>query len=317
MNDIRNLWFTVLFLCVSIHLQAEDLLASWNNGINKQKIIEFVKNVSDNQHASFVPKKDRIAVIDQDGTIWCEKPRYTQIAYILKRMNHHFSGDASKNHRSIQFLDSINSSDHSSVKEFMELGLVAHSNQTFKELNDSVWYFVSKELHPRFAIPYSQTVYRPMVELIDFLHNHDFKVFIVSGSGIEFIRAFSQEFFNIPPDRVIGSALQTWYVKDPHPHLVLVPFVVLPLNNGAGKPINIQRTIGQVPILAIGNSDGDIEMLQYVEQPGRPSLSIMIHHDDEEREYAYDKGAKKLLKEVDLHEFWLKVSMRNDFKTIF
>jgi phosphoglycolate phosphatase-like HAD superfamily hydrolase len=308
---ILNLFFCFL---IFISLEAQNPLASWNENYSKEKILSFVNQISDSQSSSFIALEDRIAVIDHDGTLWCEKPHYTQATYILKKIEDllPFKADWIANHP----LRTI-ATDHPTFHGLMELSLVTHSGLSLSELTQSVREFIFKAIHPRFGVTYNQTVYQPMIELIHFLYQNGFKIYIVSGGGVEFIRAFSESIYQIPVECVIGSSLQTWYVGEPIPHLVLVPNLVLPLNNSSGKPVNIERFIGKIPVLAIGNSDGDIEMLQYIQQPNRLSLSILIHHDDGEREYQYDEGAKKILELCEQNSQWLKVSMKNDFKSVF
>jgi len=299
---------------VFVSLQANECLLTWNDGFNKQAILSFIECVSNPQLETFIPEQERIAVIDHDGTLWCEKPHYTQVSYILKKIEDllPFPSDWLSNHplKKAATEQGIN-------HELMELSLVTHMGLTVEQLTQSVKEFMSQTVHPRFGLTYDKMVYQPMVELITLLHQKGFKVFIVSGGGIEFVRTISEEAYQIPQERVIGTSLQTWYIGEPTPHLILVPLLVLPINNGSGKPVNIQRHIGRIPVLAIGNSDGDIEMLSYVQQSHRLSLSIFIHHDDEEREYCYDEGATQLLKLVEEHPQWLKVSMKHDFKVIF
>ncbi len=303
-----------LFICSFFSLKAEDPLLSWNKGQSKQKILEFIDQVSDPQSPSFVQLEERIAVIDHDGTLWCEKPHYAQATYILKKIENYLPSKLNwiSNHPLITTTPT-----DSSFHGLMELSLVTHSELSLQEINQSVKEFIFNAVHPRFGVTYNKTVYQPMIELINLLSQKGFKVYIVSGGGIEFIRAFSDSVYQIPTERIIGSSLQTWFIGDPTPHLVLVPSLVLPLNNGSGKPVNIARYIGKIPILAIGNSDGDIEMLEYVQQPSKLALSILIHNDDSEREYQYDEGAKKVLELIEQKSNWLKVSMKNDFKVIF
>lgn len=303
-----------VLICGFFSLKAQNSLSFWNDGYNKQKILEFIDQVSDPQSSSFVRLEERIAVIDHDGTLWCEKPHYTQATYILKKIKDYLPSKLNSimNHP----LMTTTHTD-SSFHGLMELALVTHSELSLHDINQSVKEFIFNTIHPRFGLTYNKTVYQPMIELIDLLTQKGFKVYIVSGGGVEFIRAFSESVYQIPTERIIGSSLQTWFVGHPTPHLILVPSLVLPLNNGSGKPVNISRHIGKIPILAIGNSDGDIEMLEYVQQPSRLALSVLIHHDDEEREYQYDKGAEKVLDLIEKKSNWLKVSMKNDFKVIF
>lgn len=297
-----------------------DPLPSWNEGTARQTIVAFVKAVSDPAAATYVPPKERIATFDNDGTLWAEKPFYFQFYFTLQRVR-----DLASQHpdwKTRQPFKAVleNDSDylsHIPLPEIFQLIDATHTGMTESEYENQVHAFLESAKHPRFQRLFTECVYQPMLELIRYLQANDFKVFICSGGGMDFIRQFSEEVYGIPRENVIGTALVTEFrMVDGRPELLRTGEFVKPLNDKAGKPVGIQRYIGRRPILAFGNSDGDIQMLQFAESSERPYLSLLLHHNDAEREFSYTAGTEKALG-IAKETGWTVVYVKEDFKVVF
>jgi hypothetical protein len=203
------------------------------------------------------------------------------------------------------------------LPQFIDMALKAVAGTTEAEFETGAATWLEQARHPRFGLPYTQLVYQPMLELLDYLRQHDFQLFICSGGGMDFVRLFSEEIYNIPRQHVIGSnVVLTWEERSTGPVLVRQAGLVEPFNDGPGKPINIQLHIGRPPILAGGNSNGDLQMMEFAQASGRPFLNLLLRHDDAEREYAYDHSAEKI-QEITRDRGWTEISMKSDFKSIF
>jgi len=298
---------------------AADSLPTWNDGTAKQAILQFVKEVTDSASQKYVRPEERVAVFDSDGTLWCERPLYAQLAFVFDRIR-----ALSKNHpewkpqqpykavieNDLQYLSSI------SEKELLELLAVAHGGTTPEDFTQRVSQWISSATHPRFNVPYSQLVYQPMIELMAYLRENGFKTYICSGSGSDFVRAFSEAVFDIPVEQVIGSLPKYDFVDTEEGYVILRQPKLGMVNDREQKPINIQIHTGRRPLIAVGNADGDLQMLRFSDYAKAPGLAVLIRHDDPTREYAYDTGASAVIKTA-ADRGWCTVSMQKDFKKIF
>jgi len=308
---------------VPVHAE-DDPLPSWNEGPAKQSIIDFVTSVTEEGGPDYVEPKDRIATFDNDGTLWVEQPIYTQFAFAMDEVKR--QANQHPEWRDKEPFKSAIDGDLKKVaamgqKGMLEIVAATHSGMTTVEFNESVsdWLKIAK--HPRFKKLYTDLVYQPMLELLDHLRANSFKTFIVSGGGVEFMRNFTEQTYEIPPQQVIGSSGVTQYqMWDSSPVLIKQPKVLF-VDDGPGKPEGINHFIGKHPIFAFGNSDGDKEMLEWTAFCQRLCFMGLVHHTDGAREYAYDRESAvgKLDKALDeaLAKGWTVVDMKNDWNTIF
>ena len=310
---------------------AEGLLSSWNDGTAKRAIVDFVTQSTREGTQSYVWPNDRIAVFDNDGTLWPEQPIYIQFQFALDRIN-----KLAPQHPEWQTQEPFKSVLAGDNKAFLAGGYkslimalaIAHAGLTSDEYRAVIKNWLKTAKHPKTGLLYTQMVYVPMLELLSYLRSNGFRTFIVSGGGTEFMRAFAEETYGIPPDQVIGSSAKVKYeVRNGMPVLVKLPDVAV-VNDNEDKVVRIQTAIGRRPIAAFGNSDGDQQMLEWTSYvPGSgtgsraPRLAMLIHHDDAAREWAYDRKSDigKLDKALDEAptKGWIVVSMRNDWRIIF
>lgn len=298
------------------------LLGSWNAGVVKEKIIDFVKNVTDPSSPVYILPEDRIAVFDNDGTMWSEKPAPFQAFFILDRIEElaRSNPDLRQDKVVSQLLEKNFTNLQLGEKDVLYLALITHSNITQTDFNDMVEQWINTAKHPQKHVRFVELVYQPMIELVNFLQDNQFKTFIVSGGGVDFMREALSKVYEIPYEQIIGSSVKYRYIDNAGSGNSTI-FREPELNsfdNNEAKPENIQLHIGKVPVIAVGNSDGDLEMLTYSDDNNEDnkSLEIIVHHDDAIREYAYDSGAEKILKEAEKRG-WNVVSMENDFLNIF
>jgi phosphoserine phosphatase len=301
-----------------------DPLPSWNDGANKQAIVDFVSKVTKEGSPDFVPPAERIATFDNDGTLWCEQPLYFQVLFTFDRVKtlapEHPEWKTTQPFKAVldgDFKTVASAGEHALV----ELGLATHANTTTEEFAGIVKNWLTTARHPRFQRPFLELVYQPMLEMLAYLRANGFKTFIVSGGGIEFMRVFAEEAYGIPPEQVIGTSIETKYeVRDGKPVLVRLPELKF-INDKAAKVVAINHHIGRRPTIAFGNSDGDFEMLEWTTAGSGPRMGIYIHHDDATREYAYDRKSSVGRLNRGLDEApkrgWLVVSMKDDWKTVF
>lgn len=283
-------------------------LPSWQPGEVKNTILDFVADVTNTQSPHFVEVGDRIAVFDNDGTLWSEKPCYFQESFILYRQG---STDTCFPKSVKQDLRPL------TEEEKILMDVQFNGAITTEHYKQEAHEFLTTVNQVDFNRPYVELTFQPLLELLDYLRENDFKVYICSGGGIDFIRSFAEEAYGIPPENVIGSAiLSKFVIQEGNPVLVRLPIPVLPVNNQAGKPVGIERYIGKRPIMAVGNSTGDLEMLQYTDDGQGRDLMMLVHHDDPDREYQYDKGAEEALVEAAVRG-WSVISMKNDFSQVF
>ncbi len=301
-----------------------DALPSWNEGPSKAAITEFVERVTKEAGADYVPPAERIAVFDNDGTLWSEQPMYFQLAFAIDRVKalapEHPEWNDKEPFKSILAGD-LKGALSGGEKAALELLAATHTGMTTDEFERIVQEWVATAEHPRFKRPYTECIYQPMVEVLEYLRTSGFKTYIVSGGGIEFMRPWTQAAYGIPPEQVIGSSAKTKFeLRDGKPVLVKLPEVGS-IDDGPGKPVNINLHIGRRPIMAFGNSDGDLQMLQWTAAGEGPRFALIVHHTDAEREWAYDRESHigKLDKALDeaMSKGWTVVDMKNDWKTVF
>ena len=303
---------------------AVDPLPSWNEGQAKQSILDFVTRVTGPASPDFVPEADRIATFDNDGTLWAEQPLYFQFFFTLDRVRS--LAEEHPEWRTEQPFKAILEEDREALAgmghaELGQLLAATHAGMTAEEFSSIGRQWLDSARHPRFDRPFDTCIYQPMLEVLDYLRANGFTTFIVSAGGIEFMRTFAEEAYGIPRNQVVGSSAETEFrLEGDKSFLMRLPEAAF-VDDKAAKPVAINRHIGQRPIAAFGNSDGDLQMLQYATGADGPGLAVLVHHDDAEREYAYDRGSKiggldKALDEAEARG-WTVVSMRDDWRTIF
>jgi len=312
-------------LLVSSLAAQSDPLPSWNDGPAKQSIIDFVVRVTKSGDAEYVPEARRVAVFDNDGTLWAEQPIYFQVAYAMDEVKK-MSGSHPE-WKDKQPFEAVLDGDHKALAAAGEHGLLeimaaTHSGMTTDTYNKSVVEWLRDARHPRFDRPYTDLVYQPMLEVLSYLRANGFKTFIVSGGGVEFMRRFADKSYGIPPEQVVGSSgvVKFELSADGKAELIKEPKVEF-IDDGPGKPVGINRFIGRQPIFAFGNSDGDQQMLEYTASGDGARFMGLVHHTDGVREWAYDRDSKigKLDKALDeaTAKGWTVVDMKNDWKQIF
>jgi phosphoglycolate phosphatase-like HAD superfamily hydrolase len=322
-----NLWAAALVCALALTTtiaQAADALPSWNNGKTKQSIVDFVAKVTKKGSPDFVPPAQRIAIFDNDGTLWAEQPLYFQFLFAIDRVKALAPQHPEwKEKKPFKFLlagdlrGALAGGEHA----LMEIVAVTHAGMTTEEFEKIVKDWIATAKHPKTGRLYTEMVYQPMLELLAYLRANNFKTFIVSGGGVEFMRAFAEKTYGIPPEQVIGSTgKQKFELRDGKPVLVKLPAVDF-VDDKEGKPISIQKFIGRRPIAAFGNSDGDLQMLQWTAFGSGARLMGLVHHTDAEREWAYDRASSigRLDKGLDeaRAKGWTVVDMKKDWKRVF
>ncbi len=301
-----------------------DPLPSWNEGATKARITEFVEAVTDATGPLAVPPAERIAVFDNDGTLWAEQPMYFQLAFVMDRVRT-LAPRQPAWARTAPFSIVLGTDTAAlatlTVPDLLEMVAATHAGMPADTFRNVVTEWLATARHPRFSRPYVDLAYRPMLELLAYLRANGFKTYIVSGGGVDFLRAFAEALYGIPPEQVVGSMGETTFeIRDGQPVLVKQPGLHF-LDDGPGKPVGIDRFIGRRPIAAFGNSDGDLQMLQYTAAGDGPRLMVYVHHDDAAREWAYDRASAigHLDKGLDEAERrgWTVVSMRDDWRRVF
>lgn len=317
----------LVFLGAISHTTAQvpDMLPSWNEGATKQTIIEFADRVTRQGGPDFVPLAERIAIFDNDGTLWTEQPMYFQLAFALDRVKalapQHPEWEDKQPFKAVLEGD-MKYLTESGERGLFEVVAATHAGMSIDEFTKVVSDWLVTARHPKFNRPYTELVYQPMLELLTYLRAKGFKTFIVSGGGIEFMRPWVERVYGIPPEQVVGSSGITKFQIDPDgkPVLMKEPKVEF-VDDGSGKPVGINRFIGRRPILSFGNSDGDLQMLQWTAAGSGARLMGLVHHTDAEREYAYDRQSHsgKLDKALDeaSAKGWAVVDMKRDWKKVF
>jgi phosphoglycolate phosphatase-like HAD superfamily hydrolase len=303
-------------------------LDTWNGGPTKSAIIDFVGRVT-TEGPDYVAPEARIAVFDNDGTLWCEKPMYIQLDFIVRRLAEKAAADASLAGQQpyqaavagdLQWFGGAITKhyqgDDSELKVLAGAIMSLHASMTVEEHAATVSAFYAEAKHPTLGRPYPECTYTPMVELLRYLEANGFTCYIVSGGGRDFMRPVTSTIYGIPPERVVGSAQGLKFEgRDGNGDLLIQPALDV-FDDGPEKPVRIWSRIGRRPILAAGNSNGDDEMLQYTGKPGTPSLRLLVLHDDAEREFDYTAGAERVLEHARAYD-WTVVSIKNDWATVF
>ena len=303
---------------------ASDPLPSWKEGSTKQTIIKFVSGTTTKTSPSFIKPSERIAVFDNDGTLWAEKPVYFQLYYTFDRIK----GLVDKNPQwrtEPPFSFVINGEYEKALaggkQDLLKLVTASHSSIDVNSFQVNVRQWLIDAKHPSMNKPYTDLVYLPMLELLEYLRSKGYKTYIVSGGGIDFLRVFSEQIYGVPPEQVIGTSLKAEYkIVDGIPTIQKRPQVNF-IDDKAGKPVGIQHHIGRKPVIAVGNSDGDYQMLQWTTSQSGPSLGLIVHHTDSKREWAYDRDSHvgKLDKGLEDAEKmgWKLIDMKKDWEKIF
>lgn len=303
---------------------SSDPLPSWNSGTAKARIIEFVSGVTDPSDPRFVPRDERIAVFDNDGTLWSEQPIYFQLLYAMDRLAKLSADDPSVLKSKV--LQAAAAGDLEGAlaeghEGLMEIVTTSHSGLTVEEFQAAVAEWLATTRHPTRGRRYDELVYQPMLELLRYLRDEAFSTYIVSGGGIHFIRAFAEGAYGIPPEKVIGSVGESSYqLRGGEPVIMKDPSIAF-VDDKAGKPVAIDQKIGRRPIFVAGNSDGDFEMLEWATAGDGARLGMIVHHTDAEREWAYDRKSRAGRLDRGLTEApargWLVVDMKRDWRTVY
>ncbi len=304
--------------------QVGDPLPSWRDGATKQSVLRFVEDATTPGGPRFVPPPDRIAVFDNDGTLWAEQPMYVQLRFALDRLK--ALAPEHPEWKEKQPFAAALAGDLGAVMAggehaLLEIVMATHAGITTEEFARIVTDWLAKARHPKTGKPYTEMIYQPMRELLDHLRASGFETYIVSGGGIEFMRPWTESTYGIPPENVIGSSIKTKFeLRDGSPVLVRLPELNF-IDDGAGKPVGIQQHIGRRPIAAFGNSDGDLQMLQWTVGGSGLRFALLVHHTDASREWAYDRSSPigRLDEALDqaLARGWTVVDMKQDWKIVF
>ncbi|MFY8150292.1 MAG: HAD family hydrolase [Prochlorococcaceae cyanobacterium] len=304
--------------------RAADPLPSWNEGTARQSIIDFVEQVSRPGSPQYVPPAERIATFDNDGTLWPEQPMYVQLQFALDRLRElapqHPEWESREPFASLLRGD-LRGVAAGGEQAILEIVMATHAGMTTEEFERIVTAWIATARHPATGRPYTGMVYQPMLELLAYLRAHGFRTFIASAGGVEFMRPWVEQVYGIPPEQVIGSSVKTRYeIRQGRPVLVRLPQMHF-INEGHGKPSGIHERIGRRPIAAFGNSDGDLEMLQWTTSGPGPGFALYVHHTDAAREWAYDRSSLFGRLDLGLDEAraggWTVVDMARDWKVIF
>jgi len=313
-----------LLMLAAMAAQAADPLPSWNEGASKARILAFVEAVTQQGGKDFVPVEDRIAVFDNDGTLWAEQPMYVQLFFAIDRVK--ALAPKHPEWKTQQPFKAVLEGDMKSLAASGEKGLVTlvmatHAGMTTTEFEKIVRDWMATARHPTTHRPFTKMVYQPMLELLQYLRANGFKTYIVSGGGVEFMRPWTQAVYGVPPEQVIGSTIKTKFeLRNGEPVLVRLPQIDF-IDDKDGKPVGINRSIGRRPLAAFGNSDGDLQMLQWTTAGAGPRLALYVHHTDATREWAYDRKSAfgRLDKGLDEARVkgWTVVDMKQDWKVVF
>jgi phosphoserine phosphatase len=303
---------------------ATDPLPSWNDGNAKSAILDFVGRVTDPASPDFVPEPERIATFDNDGTLWAEQPLYFQLFFAIDRVRalapeHPEWADRQPFKAVLE--DDMESLAAAGEHGLLELVMATHAGMTTDEFAATAMDWLATARHPNTGRPFTEMVYQPMLEVLDYLRANGFTTYIASAGGIEFMRPWAEDVYGIPPERVIGSSIKTAYeVRDGEPVLVRLPKIDF-IGDKQEKPVGINSHIGRRPIAAFGNSDGDFQMLEWTTAGDGARLGVLVHHTDADREWAYDRESAvgRLDRGLDEAETrgWVVVNMEDDWNTIF
>lgn len=321
MKTITTLIATVAFCSQAL---SGDPLPSWNDTAAKESIIAFVAKVTKKGSPDFVQPAERIVTFDNDGTLWSERPIYFQLQFALDRVKalapQHPEWKTTEPFASVLRGD-VRTALAGGEKTLLELIMATHAGMTTEEFSQTVTEWLANARHPKTGRRYTEMIYQPMLELLTYLRANGFKTYVVSGGGIEFMRPWTESVYGIPPDQVVGSSIKTKFeIRDGKPVLVRLPELNF-IDDKAGKPVAINQHIGCRPLAAFGNSDGDLQMLQWTAAGKGPRFCLLVHHTDAEREWAYDRNSHigRLDKALDeaTKRNWTVVDMKRDWQTVF
>lgn len=311
------------FFCAQVVFANGDL-PSWHDTKSKAALTTFVEKTTKQGSTDYIPPEERIAVFDNDGTLRSEQPSYVQLTFAIDRVKALAPQHPDWLNR--QPFKAVLEGDRQALSKAGDKGLIeiiaaTHAGMSSEEFHQIVLDWMKTARHPKTGRPYTEMVYQPMLEVLNYLRKYGYKTFIVSGGGVEFIRPWTEAVYGIPPEQVIGSSVKTkLVVKDDNVNLLRLAEVNF-INDKEGKPIAINQHIGRRPVIAFGNSDGDLQMLQWTSASTKPSLGVIIHHTDAEREVAYDRQSHigKLDQALNLSkkQGWVVVNMKTDWKTVF
>lgn len=303
----------------------KDPLPSWNEGASKKAIMDFVNKTTMAGSPGFIPIPDRIACFDNDGTLWSEQPMYFQLAFVMDRIKalapQHPEWKDTQPFKAVLEND-VKTALSGGEKSMVDLLIATHAGTTTEEFNRIVKDWLTTARHPRFNRPYTEMVFQPMLELLNYLRANGYKTYIVSGGGIDFMRPWTETVYGIPPEQVIGSSLKLKYeMRDDGPVIYRLPEINF-IDDRAAKPVGIEQHIGRRPVFTAGNSDGDYEMLQWTSTgTGFPRFGMIVHHTDEVREWAYDREShigrlNRGLDDAGTYH-WVIVDMKSDWKKVY
>ncbi len=317
--------YLVLAVCTPAGAQT-DPLPSWNDGPAKQAILEFVRVTTDKASPKFVEPEARIAVFDQDGTTWVEQPMYTQVMFALHRVG--VLAEKDPKLKEVEPFKTVLSGDRAAMakltmQDLEKILAVTHTGMTVEVFQTIVQDWIAKAKHPRFQRPFTELVYQPMLEVMQHMRASGYKTYFVTGGGQDFVRVYAEKVYGVPPEQVVGTAADTKFGYDKSGKAILtkVPKLLL-LDDKLGKPVGIHLMIGRRPVATFGNSAGDQQMLEYTQAGDGARLMVLVHHDDDKREYAYGAKSKigtfpdSLMAEAQKRG-WIVISMKNDWKRIF
>lgn len=311
-----------------IHAQSNqkniDPLPSWNEGVSKKSITDFVTKTTQDGNKEFIPVTDRIACFDNDGTLWTEQPMYFQLAFAIDRIK--AMAPEHPEWKTTQPFQALLEGDMKTVmaggeKALLQIVMTTHAGMTTEEFSKTVKDWMAMAKHPKTGKHYNEMIYQPMVELLNYLRSNGYKTFIVSGGGVDFMRPWAEQAYGIPPYQVIGSSGKVKYeIINGNPVLTKLPEINF-IDDKEGKPVGIHQYIGKRPVFTAGNSDGDYAMLQYTSSSSEPHFGMIVHHTDSVREWTYDRKShignlEKGLDDAPKYN-WLIVDMKTDWKIIY
>ena len=310
--------------CVVFAGRGADLLSSWNDTPPKRALVGFVASVTEPGSPRFVPPAERIAVFDNDGTLWAEQPVYFQVLFMADRIKalapQHPEWKVQEPFASVIQGD-LKAALAGGERALLEMAMATHAGMTTGQFEGIVRDWIATARHPKTGRRYTDMVYQPMLELLAYLRANGFKTFIVSGGGIEFMRPWAERVYGIPPEQIVGSSIKSRYeVRAGVPELVRLPELNF-IDDKEGKPVGIQQHVGRRPVLAFGNSDGDFQMLEWTTAGPGPRLGLIVHHTDGDREWAYDRESAvgRLNRALDEapKRGWILVDMKRDWAKVF
>ncbi|EGB13911.1 nonspecific acid phosphatase precursor [Pseudodesulfovibrio mercurii] len=314
-----SLLILIFVIAFGLPALAADPLPSWNDGPAKRAVMDFVTRTTLEGGPDFIPVPERIATFDNDGTLWAEKPLYAQLFFALDRVRQlapdHPEWKTQEPFASLLKGD-MKGVEKGGMKALLEVVMATHAGMTTDEFEALVREWIATARHPQTKMLFTGMVYQPMLELLDYMRANGFKTFIVSGGGIEFMRPWTEKVYGVPPEQVVGSSIKTKFeLRDGKPAILREAQLDF-IDDKEGKPVGINLHIGRRPVAAFGNSDGDLQMLQYATAGQGARFALLVHHTDGQREFAYDKGAEKALAAA-AQAGWTVVDMKKDWKTIY